>query len=85
MRDYDLSERRACRLVDLARSTYRYACKRKADEALRKRLCELAGERPRFGTPRLTVLLRQEFGAVNHKRIERLYREERLQLPRKRK
>ena len=55
------------------------------DQTLRKRLCELAGQRPRFGTPRLTVLLRQEFGAVNHKRVERLYREERLQLPRKRK
>ena len=40
---------------------------------------------PRFGAPLLVVLLRGEFGAVNHKRVERLYREEGLQLPRKRK
>ena len=45
----------------------------------------MAFKRPRFGSPRLTVLLRREFGAVNHKRIERLYALERLQLPRKKK
>ena len=39
----------------------------------------------RYGSPRLTVLLRREFGAVNHKRVERLYALEGLALPRKRK
>jgi len=42
------------------------------NEQIRSRIIELAHERPRFGTPRLTVLIRQEFGAVNHKRVERL-------------
>ena len=85
MQELGLSQRRACGLVDLSRSTCRYQPQQKNDQALRARLKELARARPRFGTPRLTVLLRGEFGAVNHKRIERLYREEGLQLPRKRK
>lgn len=81
-----LSENRACCLIGISRSVYRYKPKAKADEApLRARLRDLARERPRFGAPRLVVLLRREFGPVNHKRIERLYREEGLQLPRKRK
>jgi putative transposase len=43
----------------------------------------LAVQRPRLGAPRLIVLLRQELGFVNHKRVERICREEGLQLPRK--
>jgi len=39
--------------------------------------------RPRFGSPRLGVLLHQELGAINHKRVERLYAEEGLQLPKR--
>lgn len=66
-------------------AVYRYHPAVRDDGALRQRLRELARERPRFGSPRLTVLLRQEFGRVNHKRVERLYAEERLQLPRRRK
>lgn len=52
---------------------------------MKKRLRELALQRPRFGSPRLTVLLRREFGPVNHKRVERLYAEEKLQVPVRRK
>ncbi len=50
---------------------------------LRRRLRELARQRPAFGSPRLTVLVRREIGTVNHKRVERLYAEEGLQLPRR--
>ena len=85
MQEIGRSQRRACRLIGLSRSTCRYEPKKQDDQALRARLKELAREQPRFGTPRLTVLLRREFGAINHKRVERLYREEGLQLPRKRK
>ena len=42
-------------------------------------------ERPRYGSPRLAILIRREFGTINHKRVERLYAEEGLQLPRRRK
>jgi putative transposase len=45
---------------------------------LRKRLLELAAERKRFGSPRLCLLLRREGFPVNHKRVERMYREEGL-------
>lgn len=55
------------------------------DEALRKRMRELAEERKRFGAPRLHVLLKQEGLVVNHKRTERIYREENLSLRRPRK
>ncbi|MFP5212287.1 MAG: IS3 family transposase, partial [Acidobacteriota bacterium] len=59
--------------------------KAREESTARERLRSLAVERPRYGSPRLTVLLRREFGSVNHKRVERLYREEGLQLPRRRK
>ena len=45
----------------------------------------MALQRPRFGSPRLTVLIRREFGSINHKRIERIYAKEGLQVPLRRK
>ncbi len=48
-------------------------------------MVELAAERPRFGYQRLHVLLRREGFPVNHKRTYRVYREERLQVRRKRR
>lgn len=78
-RRYGLSERRACRLVGIGRSTLRYRSSTRADEpSLRQRLRELAAARPRFGYRRLHALLRREGVRLNHKRIERLYREEGL-------
>ena len=81
---HHLSERRACGLVRLGRSTRRYQPRPRDDEqALRKRLRELAAERPRFGYRRLTALLGREGRRVNPKRVHRLYREEGLALHRK--
>ena len=71
---FGLSQRRACRLVGAARSTVRHRGRRRDDAALRRRLAELAAERPRFGYRRLHALRRREGIVVNHKRIERLYR-----------
>jgi len=83
---YGLSERRACRLVGIGRSTLRYRSQpRPEEESLRRRLRELAAVRPRFGYRRLHVLLRREGVIVNHKRIERLYREEGLAVRRRRR
>jgi putative transposase len=53
------------------------------DEVLRHRLRELAGQRNRFGSPRLHIMLKREDLVVNHKRTERIYREEGLALRRK--
>ncbi len=82
---HQVSQRRACRLVNLSRTTARYRSRRVDDPHLRQRLCELAERRPRFGYRRLTVLLRRDGHIVNHKRVYRLYREEALMLRRKRR
>jgi hypothetical protein len=63
---YAFSVRRACGLMLLAVSTYRYR-PRRDDSRLRERLLELARAKPRYGSPRLHALLRGE-GRVNHKR-----------------
>jgi putative transposase len=60
------------------RSTLRYQGKRPDDSALRQRLRELAAERRRFGYRRLGWMLAREGHAMNHKRLYRLCREERL-------
>ena len=77
------SQRRACRLVGAGRSTVRYRRRPRDDGALRDRLRHLAVQRPRFGYRRLHVLLRREGIIVNHKRVERLYREEGLAVRRR--
>jgi len=74
-----MSERHACRLLGLGRSTHRYRARRDdRDAALRARLKELAARRMRFGYRRLTAMLVREGIAANHKRVYRLYREEGL-------
>jgi putative transposase len=81
-----LSERRACRLVGMARTSCRYEPQRQGEEEkLKARLRSLAGERRRFGYRRLTVLLRREGWAVNHKRVYRLYRQEGLGVRRRKR
>lgn len=80
-----LSERRACRVVSVNRSTCRYRLQGPEDEPLVARMHELAAERPRFGYRRLLVLLRREGWIVNHKRLHRLYRQEGLAVKRRRR
>ncbi len=77
--EYELSERHACRLLGLGRSTHRYrARKAERDDALRAKLKEMAAKRMRFGYRRLTAMLVREGVPANHKRVYRLYREEGL-------
>jgi putative transposase len=78
-----MSERRACKVASCVRMTVRYRSCRLDDGALRLRLKALAHERRRFGYRRLLVLLRREGFIVNHKHLFRLYREERLMVPRR--
>jgi len=80
---FELSERRACRMIGCVRMTVRYCSRRPPDTKLRERLKALAHERRRFGYRRLLVLLRWEGFIVNHKRLFRLYREERLMVRRR--
>lgn len=79
-----LSERRACGLIGLRRSTYRYAPRAAGALELRTRLRALAERWVRYGYRRLYDRLRREGWRVNHKRVYRLYQLEGLGLRRKR-
>ena len=78
-----MSERRACSLASLDRSTFQYEKKRGGDEVLRERLRALANERRRFGYRRLGILLAQEGHHANHKKLYRIYAEEKLAVRRR--
>src|SRR6266571_1914757 len=82
--EYAFSQRRACGLMTMAVSSYRYQSRR-SDEPLRTRLVELAREKPRFGYRRLHVLLGRSGEQVNHKRVHRVYREAGLMIRRKKR
>lgn len=68
---FDLSERRACELIGVERSSYRYCRRPERGVELREQLRELARKKPRYGYRRLTVLLRRAGHRVNHKRVWR--------------
>jgi putative transposase len=82
--EYAFSQRRACGLMTMAVSSYRYQSRR-SDEPLRTRLVELARSKPRFGYRRLHVLLGRSGEHVNHKRVHRVYREAGLMIRRKKR
>lgn len=75
-----MSERRACSLASIQRSSLRYQPLADRNVELRARLKVLAEQRRRFGYRRLHVLLTREGWKVNHKRVQRLYGLERLSL-----
>jgi putative transposase len=81
---YPVSDRRACRLVRLARSRWQYRPRRASDAPLAAALREKAAERPRWGYRRLAVLLRREGWAVNLERVLRVYRAEGLRIRKRR-
>ena len=78
IKEKSYSQRRACALVGMAPKVYRHQPKRLDDSRLRERLKALANQRRRFGYRRLQLLLRREGIGVNHKKLYRVYREERL-------
>ena len=80
---FEVSERRACCVLGADRTSVRYRSIRPDDAAVRVRLRELAAVRRRFGYRRLHVLLAREGISMNHKKLRRLYREERLQVRRR--
>ena len=80
---HGMSERRACKVLSVDRSSVRYRSRRPGDAAARLRTRELAGQRRRFGYRRLHLLLIREGWLMNQKRFRRLYREEKLQVRRR--
>jgi putative transposase len=81
---FEVSERRACRVLPMARTSFRYRSVRKDPIVLRQRIRELAEARVRYGYRRIHILLRREGFRVSKQRVHRLYREEGLSLRRKR-
>ena len=78
-----MSERRACKAIGCCRMTMRYRTTRADDASLRQRMRAIAQERRRFRYRRLHVLLRREGYLVNHKKLFRLYRDEKLTVRRR--
>ena len=79
-----MSERRACQVLSQRRSTQRRKrCVPSDEPRLLKRIVELASNYGRYGYRRVTALLRREGWTVNHKRVERLWRQEGLKVPQK--
>ncbi len=81
---FAISERRACSILAVDRTSMRYAHRRSDDGDLRSRLREIALERRRFGYRRLGIMLSREGIVMNHKKLLRLYREENLRVRRRR-
>jgi len=80
------SERRTCKTLGIARSTQHYKSAPKDDEeGLRLALIRLAKQYGRYGYRKIAALLRAEGWQVNHKKVERIWREEGLQLPQRHK
>lgn len=84
--EFDLSERRACRLVGLSRDSYRHPPMADAmTQNLSARIVDIAQKRRRFGYRRIHDLLRPEFPGVNHKKVYRLYIDADLSVKKRRK
>lgn len=79
-----ISERRACRVLGYSRSVQRHKPKQALEQkVLREDIVRLASKYGRYGYRRITAMLRAEGWEVNHKRVERIWREEGLKVPRK--
>lgn len=83
--EHHLSERHACRLVNLARSVFRYAAHPRDDSELQTALTELAAAHPEFGFRKMFLTLRRLGHSWNHKRVYRVYCQLKLNLKRKHK
>ena len=79
------TQRKACELAQISRSSFRYRSNPEKDHKLKERLRHLAAEKPRYGYRRLCVLLGREGEKVNHKRVFRVYRAARLSVKRRKR
>ena len=82
---FGVSERRAAHVIGIHRSTARYAPRPDRSGELRERMRRLAADCPRAGYRMMLDRIRLEGTVVNHKRVYRLYRQEGLQLPKRRR
>lgn len=80
---YAVSQRRACSVLRIDRSSMRYRRQRADDAPLRAKIREAASQRRRFGYRRIHLMLKRQGLIMNLKKLRRLYREERLQVKRR--
>lgn len=80
---HGVSQRRACDVLQVDRSTVRYRSKRVDDAELREAIKAVARERRRFGYRRIQVMLQRQGIFMNHKKLRRIYAEEKLQVRRR--
>jgi putative transposase len=83
--EFEMSERQACKLLDVDRTSFRYEPRPDRNALLRAELVTLARQKPRYGYRRLWALLTRQGWPVNLKRVYRLYREEGLAVRRLRR
>jgi putative transposase len=84
VKTYEASIQRGCRLIGIKRSSYYYKAHPIDDSEDRKALKEAAHRRRRWGYRFLMDMLKRDGRVLNHKKVERLYREEGLQLSKRR-
>jgi len=83
-KEYKISERRACRALKISRNTYRYQPKKLPDEDdLHRLIIYIASNFGRVGYRKVCGMLKNQGILINHKRVERIWREEGLKLPSK--
>lgn len=78
-----MTVRVACSALNFNRSSYYYKSRRDRQEFLRMRIKEISESRVHYGYRRIHILLQREGWKINHKRVLRLYREEGLQMKKK--
>lgn len=78
-----ISERRSCALVSLDRKSHRYRKRRKSLATLTEKIRQLAMQHPSFGYRRIWALLRRDSIKINLKKVYRLWKQEKLALPKR--
>jgi len=78
--EWRISIRRACRALEVDRSTYHYKSRRSGQAAIEQRIREICHVRVRYGYRRVHIVLRREGWVINQKKTRRIYRELGLQL-----
>lgn len=85
LKQQGLSERRSLTVVQMSPSAFRYQPRPDRNSALRQEIIQLAQQYKRYGAPMIYLKLRQANWPVNHKRVERIYQQEGLQIKRRKR
>ena len=84
MQTHEVTQRRACRELSVHRTAYRYEAIRLPDEDdVRSEIIDIVTNYGRVGYRMVTAMMRNRGRVINHKRVERIWREEGLKLARR--